>query len=98
MKRLIYIDIDGTICKTKGDDYANSLPLKGRIKKINQAFKNDTIVFFSARGVVTGKNWLPLTKRQFKKWGVRYDNILLAKPPWDLIIDDKAINDKDFFN
>ena len=32
-----------------------------------------------------------LTKNQLKKWKVKYTKLLLGKPPYDLIIDDKAL-------
>ena len=32
-----------------------------------------------------------LTKNQLKKWKVKYTKLLLGKPSYDLIIDDKAL-------
>ena len=40
----------------------------------------------------TGINHIDLTINQFKRWGVKYHNLKLTKPPFDLLIDDKAIN------
>ena len=35
-----------------------------------------------------------LTKTQLKKWKVKYHKLILGKPSYDLIVDDKGI----FFN
>lgn len=94
---LIAFDIDGVVCRTQDGDYANAVPIKYRINMINQVAKHHTVIFFSARGVGTGKDYMELTKEQFKKWGLKYHEIILKKPPWDLFIDDKAMNDVDYF-
>ena len=31
------------------------------------------------------------TKKQLKKWGVKYHKLIMGKPSYDLIIDDKSI-------
>ena len=93
------IDIDGTICTTKNGDYKNSKPLKSRIAKINKLYwkEGNEITYFTARGYETGKDWRKLTEQQFKKWEVMYDNLIFGKPHGDVYIDDRAINDKNFF-
>ena len=48
------------------------------------------IVFFTARGSETGINWEGITKDQFKKWGILYDQLIFGKPAADLYIDDKG--------
>ena len=32
-----------------------------------------------------------LTKKQLKKWGVKYHQLIMGKPSYDLIVDDLAI-------
>jgi len=32
-----------------------------------------------------------MTKKQLKKWGVRYHKLIFGKPSYDLLIDDKCI-------
>ena len=39
MSKIYCFDIDDTICKTHGTDYANSQPIKERIIKINKLKK-----------------------------------------------------------
>jgi histidinol phosphatase-like enzyme len=62
-KRYI-VDIDGTICETVDGDYENSRPLADRIAKINALYdEGHTIVYWTARGAVSGKNCSALTYR-----------------------------------
>jgi hypothetical protein len=95
---LIYVDIDHTICNTNGTDYASSEPMLDRIKKINDLYdEGNTIVYWTARGSVTGIDHSELTKKQFKAWGVKYHELKFGKPPYDLFIDDKNINSENYF-
>jgi hypothetical protein len=95
---MIYLcDIDNTICKTKGEDYENAKPYLNRIKKMNKLYdKGHTIIYKTARGDMSGKNWMPLTRQQLKEWGVKYKTVG-EKQYGDVIIDDRAINSSDFF-
>jgi len=95
---IIYIDIDKTICKSpKNGDYSKSSPIKTNIKKVNKLYEEgNTIVFWTSRGVLTGINWQEVTKNQLKYWGVKYTKLKFNKPYYDVFIDDKAINVKDW--
>tara|TARA_X000000368_G_scaffold199442_1_gene157524 strand:- start:12204 stop:12500 length:297 start_codon:yes stop_codon:yes gene_type:complete len=97
---LIYcFDIDDTICKTEGQNYSESLPIYNRIKIINKLYdEGNTIIFFTARGYVTKIDWRELTLNQLQEWNVKYHELILGKPHADIYVDDKAINDLDFFN
>ena len=95
---LIYVDIDNTICVTEGTDYNDVKPMPDRIEKINKLYdEGNTIVYWTARGSVTGIDHSELTKKQFKEWGVKYHELKFGKPPYDLFIDDKNINSKNYF-
>jgi len=104
---MIYVfDIDGTICINSNSDYENSVPLQDRINKINQLYsEGNTIIFQTARGMGRSKNspafayakFFELTQEQLKKWGVKYHSLFLGKPAGDIYVDDKGINDEDFF-
>lgn len=101
---IIFIDIDDTICNTpysnknpKEKDYTKSTPIAKNIKLANEMYeKGHTIIYWTARGTVTGKNWNNVTKNQFKKWKVKYHELKFGKPYYDLFIDDKNINTKDW--
>lgn len=96
-KKYIYIDIDATIC-TRSDtlDYNDAEPLIERIKKANFLFdQGHHIVYWTARGTRTGIDWYDLTKSQLDKWGVKYNELKMGKPAFDILIDDKALNSID---
>ena len=91
-KKTYCIDIDGTIC-TQEKDYSKAKPFLNTIKQINKLYDEcHKIIFFTARGTVTGIDWRDITIKQFEKWGVKYDQLLFNKPAADLYIDDKALN------
>jgi len=93
-------DIDGTICNTPIDkhgkpDYLNASPNLLVRKEINNLYeKGNYIIFQTARGKSSGKDWTELTLNQLNKWGFKYHELfkMFCKPTADLFIDDKAIN------
>ena len=99
----IYVDIDDTICtlggkKNNAPDYSMSIPIKENIKKINKLHdEGHVIIYWTARGTVTGIDWTDVTKLQFKDWGVKCHEVRMGKPYYDLFICDKAINSDLFF-
>lgn len=97
---IIFVDIDETICtKTDDLDYSKSIPIKENIEKINKLYENgNTIIYWTARGTLTGIDWQQVTKEQFLEWGVKYHDLKFGKPAYDLLICDKAFNSKEFFN
>tara|TARA_B110000438_G_scaffold298052_1_gene345507 strand:- start:4797 stop:5114 length:318 start_codon:yes stop_codon:yes gene_type:complete len=97
----IFVDIDETIClNTPERDYSKAKPIKKNILKINKLYDDGhNITYWSARGSGTGLDWNKITKKQFKKWKVKYHNLSLGqKPIYDLLIDDKVLNIKDINN
>ena len=90
--QILVIDIDGVVASIVEDgDYSKSKPIRENIIQINKLKKAGLkIIFFTARGSVTGKDWMQVTKDQFKEWGLLYDELKFGKPAADLYIDDKA--------
>ena len=100
------IDIDGTICTNTDGDYEKAIPYKDRIQKINKLYDDgNIIIYFTARGMNTfngdviksKEKWYDFTKLQLINWDVKFNELILGKPQGDLYIDDKGINDNDFF-
>lgn len=89
----IYVDIDNTICKTQGMDYADSTPIKENINKINKLFnEGNEINYWSARGSVSKIDFYDLTYNQLKQWGCKFHSLSVGeKPPYDLLICDKTL-------
>ena len=100
MKKKICFDLDNTICSTSKNDYKFSKPKKHIINLINRLDpKKFEIIVFTARfmgryndDIKKAKlKGLSLTKKQLLSWGLRYDRLILGKPSYDVIIDDKAL-------
>jgi hypothetical protein len=90
---IIYIDIDNTIFDTKTTNYEEAIPNIYLIEIANDLYKKGhTIIYWTARGTVTGINWYDLTKKQLNDAGVLYHDLKMGKPAYDLLIDDKSIN------
>jgi len=97
--KIIYVDIDETICKTPEDrDYKKAVPIQEHINKINKMYEDgNRIVYWTARGTGSGIDWREVTEKQFLDWGVKYHELRFGKPIYDLFIDDKNINTEVFF-
>ena len=97
---IIYVDIDETICiSPESRDYSLATPIVENINKINKMYdEGNQIVYWTARGTVTGIDWTDLTKKQLTKWGAKHHDVKLGKPHFDLYICDKSINAYAFFN
>lgn len=94
-----YVDIDETICRYEGERrYEFAIPIEQNIKKINRLYdEGNQVIYWTARGSVTGIDWHSLTKNQLDQWGVKYHDLKLGKPHYDVFICDKAINSETFF-
>ena len=96
--RVVFVDIDGTICHTlnNSSDYNLSVPRVYMIEKINALYDNgDKIIYWTARGGNSGKDWTELTKRQLNEWGAKHHELRMDKPPYDVFYDDKAARIED---
>jgi len=92
-------DLDGTLCNTDGNNYANSTPKKERIKIVNTLYEEGhTILIDTARGCVSGKNYFFFTMEQLKSWDVKFHTLRTGvKFGADFFIVDKGISDERFF-
>ena len=73
--KIIYVDVDGTICENLEDmkekqpdaTYADAKPFHNRIKIINELFdEGHEIHYWTARGTVSGTDYTELTTQQLK--------------------------------
>ena len=96
---IYYVDIDETICIYEDErDYPKGKPIPENIEIINRLYdEGHTVVYWTARGTVTGLDWTKLTRNQLKQWGAKYTDVKLGKPNYDLFICDKAMNSQAFF-
>ena len=99
-KKIICFDLDNTLCATKGSDYQNAKPILKNIKFVNDLYeKNFYILIFTARHMGKFKEkrskaiayGFENTRKQIKKWGLKFHRLELGKPSFDYVIDDKSI-------
>ena len=94
--KIFLIDIDNTICRTDESNYRWAMPIYENINKFNEIFEcGHEVNYWTARGAVSGENWDDFTTKQLAFWNVKYDNLLMGKPHYDIWIDDKALNIED---
>lgn len=88
---IIYVDIDNTICKTDGTDYAGAVPYIDRIERVNGWMRDGhVVVYWTARGSGSGVDYRELTERQLAEWGCTYCKLLFGKPVYDVFIEDRS--------
>lgn len=97
----ICFDIDGVICSlSKNNNYKKSRPIQETIKLINSLYnKKIKIILFTSRFMGrTGENktkakkiGYEFTKNQLKSWGLNYHKLIMGKPSYDLVVDDKSL-------
>lgn len=89
----IFIDIDNTIFNINHMDYENPIPIKENIIKVNKLFEiGHIITMWTARGTLSNKCFFEMTYKQLIDNGIKFHELRMGKPAFDLFIDDKAIN------
>ncbi len=98
--KIICFDLDNTICTTDSSNYKKSKPKKKIIHFINQLYDQGFYIkIFTSRYMGRTKDKVSLskkkdsghTKKQLKKWGLKYHELFLGKPSYDIFIDDKSL-------
>ena len=101
IKKTICFDIDGVICANTWGNYSKAKPHSNAIKKINKLYESgNTIILFTARFM--GRNnesvektyieGYEFTKKQMTDWGLKFHKLIMGKPSYDIVIDDKHFN------
>ena len=87
------------ICRTIKSNYIKAKPNIKTVKLINELYKKNKIIIFTARYMGRNKENVIKTKmqgysktlKQFKKWGLNFHELKFGKPSFDYVIDDKSI-------
>ena len=88
---IICLDIDGVLCEESSMPYDKRMPYKDIIAKVNALYvSGHHIIIFTGRGTKTGIDWSRRTKKQLKRWNIKYHELIFGKPAYDIFIDDKA--------
>lgn len=105
-KKKYVFDLDGTLCSNTDGNYDKAFPYAQRIEYVNYLYQlGNEITIFTARGMGSTNNnqiqainkYFSMTEEQLKKWGIKYHNLILGKPSGDFYVDDKGVNDVEFF-
>jgi hypothetical protein len=100
---IIFVDIDGTICRAEYPFYELAEPIPDRISYINRLFaEGNRITYYTARGSAATspehkEKIKELTLRQLESWGCLFHELRLDKPLFHLLLDDRAENADKFF-
>jgi len=98
-QKVALVDIDETICYYEDENnrrYDLSIPIEENIAKINKLYDEGwEIIYWTARGSVSKKDYTEYTREQLKSWGCKFHDLITGtspfpKPHFDLVIDDKA--------
>ena len=97
-QRVALVDIDETICFFPGKRrYDLADPSQENIAKINKLYDEGWyIIYWTARGSISKKDYFDFTLKQLKSWGCKFQELATGtggkhqKPAYDLIVDDKA--------
>lgn len=104
--QIIAFDLDDVLCyrtSELGDleKYYSCKPNKKMVDIVNDCKnKGHTIIIYTSRGMTVFKgnrdliysNLYDLTIKQLQEWGVQFDQLIMGKVHYDLLIDDKAID------
>ena len=98
-KKIFCFDLDNTICTTKNKNYFSARPKKKAIKLINKLHSKGYIIkIYTSRFMGRNnesqnkakKQGFTKTQNQLRKWGLKYNILLMGKPSYDIFVDDKS--------
>ena len=107
--KTIAFDLDDVLCHrdekaTGPQKYLTCKPIFEMISIVNKCYEEGMIIkIYTARGQCTFHgdvskiyaNLFELTTKHLREWGVKYHQLIMGKPHYDLLIDDKAMDSRD---
>ena len=96
---IYFVDIDGTICTDTKGQYATSIPFPGKIDQVNKLYdEGHTVIYWTSRGMTRASGNIhkayeycyELTKQQLLQWGVKFHELRMGKPYYDVFFEDKS--------
>ena len=96
----VCFDIDGVLCNQVDGDYQQAQPNLLMIALLNRLYdRGDQIVLHTSRFMGRAKGdreeaerfGRDFTERQLDGWGVRYHELWMGKPRYDIVIDDRCV-------
>ena len=112
MSKIYAFDLDETLCYRDEhvehlgpEKYKFCHPIYEMINRVNKLYDDgNTIIIYTARGMSqfngdvhkVYSNLYGITTESLNYWGVKYHTLIMGKPHYDFIIDDKALNIDEF--
>jgi|TARA_R110001583_G_scaffold16234_12_gene66284 predicted O-methyltransferase YrrM len=109
--KIIAFDLDDVLCERPVEHqdggpkkYQRCSPILNMIKIVNKCYdEGHYIKIFTSRGMghfnynenKIINELFQITKDQLSDWGVKHHELIMCKPEYDLLIDDKALNEFD---
>lgn len=96
----ICFDIDGVLCGQVERDYQDAQPNLEMIALVNRLYeRGNRIVLHTSRFMGRAKGdreeveriGREFTEQQLAGWGVRYHELVMGKPRYDFVIDDRSV-------
>jgi histidinol phosphatase-like enzyme len=97
---VICFDLDGVLCNQTTGDYEKAIPNQEAIELANQLYdEGNQIIIYTSRFMNRSHNNMieaykagyEFTRQQLLGWGVKFHDLYLGKPIYDVVIDDKAV-------
>lgn len=98
--KTICFDLDNVICSQTTGDYENAVPDREAIKLVNSLYtQGHRIIIYTSRfmgrnnndGKAAHAQGHEFTFQQLKGWGVKFHELILGKPRYDILVDDRAV-------
>ena len=112
MSKIYAFDLDETLCTRHPNfedlgpkKYTHCTPIRDMVDKVNKLYDDgNTIIIFTARGMSYFKGDIhkiyselfDITQKSLFYWGVKYHTLIMGKPHYDFLIDDKSISIEEF--
>jgi CMP-N,N'-diacetyllegionaminic acid synthase len=96
----ICFDLDGVLCSQVEEDYSEATPNLEAIAALNALYdQGHTILIHTARfmgrcksnPIEVYKMGYEFTVNQLESWGVKFHELHMGKPRYDLVIDDRSL-------
>lgn len=91
-------DLDGTLCTLTNGNYERARPYLKRVDHVNKLHESGhKIIIFTARGTSSRRDLFEFTIKQLESWGLKFDELITGKPHFDILVDDKAVSEAEYF-
>ena len=99
-KTTICFDLDGVICEQTKGDYQNASCKRHVVSAINDLYDNGfRIIIYTSRYmgrsdediIKSYKAGYNFTLNQLNDWNLKFHELFLGKPRYDILVDDKSI-------